>query len=411
MGLPRRVILVPMSLHGGTGPLDPEGGPSAYLCFLLSLGMPGAGQLAGGAPVRGAVMLALTAGLAGAILTGTARLPSAEGFDARDGFILAALFLLWFFVPYDAWFRVRERRNGMLPHLPRTPRVAFLADTLWGGAGRIYLLGFRGLAMALIPAVPAIGLALTGRWPWLAALALVNGTLAWRTYGSAVRLYHETSGYRACHAALDGAPFASSRAPSPSLPLATVVAALIALIGGLLLQRTASDLARPSWQPRTGHLEGHRFVDPVHRIDMRLPAENWIFRTDQPPRLLHGRRPDIPEAFSLAVASAPLFLGLDRVPAGALTRFAVRQETALASGLVDFRMLSRTPLTREVPGLRLVFESSEGGKAKLTVQEYLLAHDRILVLTLTGPDSLGSHRLVQDLDRLAAGLSVLETGT
>ena len=386
-----------------------EGGPAAYLCFLLSLVAPGAGQVAGGAPRRGIVWLGLAAGLGGLFATDLIHLPASGPFDGRDAAGIGAALLLWFFGSYDAWFLARERQNGMLPHLPRTPRVAFLADLLWGGAGHLYL-GLRGgLVMLPVTAAGAVALAVTGRWLAFAGLASWNVILALRSHTVAVGRYHDTPEYQACREALDAAPFASARQPSPSLPLLTLVAGVISLMGGLLLQQTLTDLAGPPRTPRrTGWVLDARFVDTAHGLEMALPRRDWLFEPGQPPLLLRGERLDRRETFSLAVATAPLFGGRDVVPAGALARFASRQERELAARLTDFERLSRDPVDSPLPGVRIVFRSSARGEAKLTVQEYLLDDTQIIVLTLAGPASLGAAAIQADLDALADGLKITE---
>lgn len=385
-----------------------EGGPAAYLCFLLSLAAPGAGQVAGGARRRGIVWLGLAAGLAGLFTAGLIHLPTSGPFDGRDAAGLGAAVVLWLFGSYDAWFLVRERRNGMLQHLPRTPRVACLADLLWGGAGHAYL-GLRaGVAMLLVTTAGAVGLALTGGWLAFAGLATWNVALALRSHSLAVRRYHLTPAYQACKDALDAAPVDSARAPSPSLPLLTLVAGLIAGMGGLLLQQTLADLAVPPTWRRAGQIRDGRFRDATGGLEMVLPGQDqgWLFEPGQPPLLLRGEQLDRGETFSVAVATAPLFGGQDRAPAGALARFATRQEEELAAQLTDFERLFRDVIDTPLPGVRLVFRSSARGQARLTAQQYLLAENQIIVLTLAGPISLGATVVRADLDALAAGLDI-----
>ncbi|MFQ5720809.1 MAG: hypothetical protein ACE5IK_14825, partial [Acidobacteriota bacterium] len=135
-----------MSSAPRPGP-DPRGGPPAFTAFLLSLLVPGTGQMAAGAWRRGCVWLTLAAVVLTPLGVGWVPRVGRAGTDARSLAWLGASALIWVLVPYDAWFLVRERRHAMLPHLPRTPRVAFLAGILCGGAGQVYLGLGRGLAL------------------------------------------------------------------------------------------------------------------------------------------------------------------------------------------------------------------------------------------------------------------------
>jgi hypothetical protein len=240
-------------------------------------------------------------------------------------------------------------------------------------------------------------------------VAIAGWNVAWAvlSYQFAVRRYHQTPPYRALHARLALAPLNSALAPSPSLPLATLVAAFIAILGGLLMTRALADLARPAAAAMlsTGVLAGDRFVDGAHNLSLALPAGGWSFQPGRPPALLTGRRGEPRRTFSLAVAARPLFVADDVVPSGALQRFASRQEAELAATLDEFRVAGRRPLARpSSPGLRLQFFAVVAGEPTRMVQDYLLDRDRILILTLAGPAGASEIELGDEMDRIAAGL-------
>ncbi len=381
---------------------------AAYPAFLASLLAPGLGQALAGAPARGLVMLALAGAFAAALAGGQVRLPAAGGIGPRDAWLGAAGFLLWGFAPYDAWFRAREGLNGMLPLLPRTPRVAAAADLLWGGAGALYLGLWRGLAGAL--GTLALALSLSS-WTALALLVAWNAAWAAVSYRHAVRRYHQMPAYRSLHARLALAPLDSPLAPSPSLPLATLVAAFIAAVGGVLVQRSLADLERPVAAATlpTGLVSGQRYIDGVHGIGLELPgpAEGWRFSPGRPPALLAGPHAGRGLAFTLAVAARPLFAAGDVIPAGALERFARRHEADLAASLDGFQVAGRHPVALGPhPGLRLAFQSTSGGAPTRTLQDYVLDRDRVVILTLAGPALAPEAELAAEMDRLAAGLEL-----
>ncbi|MFQ5719679.1 MAG: hypothetical protein ACE5IK_09015, partial [Acidobacteriota bacterium] len=277
-----------------------------------------------------------------------------------------------------------------------------------GGAGQVYLGLGRGLALLPVTAGVGVGLLIANAWPWLVALGVWNMVWAIRAHRLATRRHHDTPAYRSCAAALAAAPFASPQAPSPSLPLVTLVAAAILVGGGTLIHQTLADLAGQtvSVAGPSGRIEGNRFRDPRAGIEMTLPGDGWRFTPGRTPVLLTGRHPARALAFSLAAAGAPLTGSTGAAPAAALARFAARQQIQLADRLDGFELLSRNPVSGPMPGVQLVFRSSEAGVTKLTVQEYLVAHDRILVLTLVAPDTQPVASLESALEGLVADLSV-----
>lgn len=387
-----------------------------YPCFLLSLAWPGLGQLLGGRTARGLTLMLASATLLLLFLTGTVQMPLDPAAGAAGLAASLAGLLLWGFAPYDAWFLVRERLNGMLPSLPRTPRVAALADLFWGGAGRIYLHRgapgpwFSAYLPALLTLLPVAALLLTADMAWLAGLLLWNGALAFFSHQQGVARYHGSNEYSLRLRRFLDAPVDSPMAPSPALPLATMVAAVIAVMGGVLAVRTVQDMSLPSPpQAPTGTLTDGRYSDAAHGVELQPPGAGWQLVPRVPPTLLTARLPDAGRSFSLAVALTPLFREADVIPVGALTRFATRQEAELAGLLPGFAPLSREP--REVagrPGLRLLFSSGAPGSEMITVQQFILDQDRILVMTLSGPAAAGAEPVVRDLERWAAGLQVEE---
>ncbi len=107
------------------------------------------------------------------------------------------------------------------------------------------------------------------------------------------------------------------------------------------------------------------------------------------------------------IAARPLFAAGDVIPAGALERFARRQEADLAASLDGFQVAGRHPVALGPhPGLRLAFQSTSGGAPTRTLQDYVLDRDRIVILTLAGPALAPEAELAAELDRLAAGLEL-----
>jgi hypothetical protein len=298
----------------------------------------------------------------------------------------------------------------MVPYLRRTPRVAACADLLWGGSGLLYLGRPVGALVALLTLGAAALAAWQGTLLALAPLAAWNLYWATRSHRAATRLFHGRPEYAALAERLASAPLDSPLAPSPSLPLATAVAACIAVAGGLMLQRTWTGMSVPSRPAQAaGSVTAGWYREPALGLALALPGEGWTFTPGRPPALLSGHAAAEGLALSLAVADHPLYDGGGVAPPDALSRFAQRQEDALAASVPAFELLAREIVRpAERPALRLLFRSTARHEAVITAQDYVLDRRRFYVLTLSGPAERGAERIVADLDRFSSRLSLEE---
>lgn len=368
-------------------------------------------------------MLLFAAGWVACLVAGVLRPPTAAGAGPVDFGAAAVAFGLWTFAAYDAWLRARENALGMSTLLPRTPRVAAAADLLWAGLGRLYLgqasgwltAGVTGLLVALlVTAVSRSPETASGRVALLVgAVALHHLFWAWRSWSWAVARWHTTPEWAARRTLLEEAPFASPRNPSPSLPLATLVAAFIAVLGLGLVQRALREIATPAdvaaSRPPTATLEAGRFTDDAHGVRLDLPTAGWTFAAGRPPALLGGSRESDGATLSLALAERPLFEAGDVVPAGALERYAARQEEDLRRTLTGFEPIERRAGSfAGGEGVRLVFRAAPAGRPALVGQHYRLSGTRVLVLTLSTPPGTEPAALGRELDILLGGLHLRE---
>ena len=390
---------------------------AAYAAFLASLVLPGAGQVLTGVAARGLVLFLLAAGWLALLGSEHLQLPTTRGAGLVDVIAAALAAGVWSFAAYDAWLRARENALGMSALLPRTPRVAAAADLLWGGAGHLYLGRRVGLPTVAGTAALSIALAVmpaSRTVPLVIALALWNSAWAWRAWAWAAARWHGTPEWAARRNVLDQAPFASALNPSPSLPLVTLVAALIAVLGLGLVQRARREIASPEGpaarSTTTARIEGGQLIDEVQGVRLALPIEGWTLAAGPAPTLLAGRRTRDGTSLTLALAEQPLFEAGDIVPGGALESYAVRQEEDLRRTLAGFRALERRVGSfGGAEGVRLLFQAAPGGRPVLVGQHYRRAGTRVAVLTLSGPPDTPPAALERDLDILLSGLHLRET--
>lgn len=134
---------------------------SAGLAWLLSLFVPGAGQIYLGARTRGIAMLAAT-GLAIA-------LPFlAIGYRFISIRVVAAVAA---FASIDAYFTARERNRGIDVEAEANPRIAALLNLTTSGFGYVYL-GIR-VGLLMFAGYFIVGRVVFLRWPLLAELIMI----------------------------------------------------------------------------------------------------------------------------------------------------------------------------------------------------------------------------------------------
>jgi len=162
---------------------------SAGLAFLLSLLIPGTGQLYCGKIPRGLTTLGFwIAGVIAMFASGTAR---------GNGMVLA--FVLWVFSFLDAYFTATEINSGIDGQVEvQNPRVAVVLNLITAGLGYFYL-GERakGIVLFLIINLLKVAIAATsGYWNGVVTIVLlmVAGLMALDAYRIAKRGIDETLG-------------------------------------------------------------------------------------------------------------------------------------------------------------------------------------------------------------------------
>jgi hypothetical protein len=216
---------------------------SAGLAFLVSLIVPGAGQMYCGKTARGVLTLVFfLGGVALSIAAFSAEQASASEEIAGIGVMVALVLYVFSFL--DAYYLAREINAGTEWLVdPNNPRVAVTLNLLTNGFGYWYL-GERNKGWTAFIVLGILMRALSralGDSPWSVLLLLIPSAMALDAYRIAHRQIEERRA--APPPAPSGAP-----APETRLPAAIPVAlACILPLGFLAL--AALGLAMPSFEP------------------------------------------------------------------------------------------------------------------------------------------------------------------
>jgi hypothetical protein len=280
---------------------DPQPVPkSSLVAFLLSLVVPGSGQVYCGKTSRGAWILAFF--LPGLALTVhfTLELGSPDGkFEAFVwGIVLRITLFLYVFAFLDAFFTAREMTLGTDAFLTESPRIAAILNLLTRGFGYFYvgdrklgLFVFFGLMLFQLPLAKTPGGGLV--------LELLAAIMAAHAYSIARQSEKQI---------LATVRLPVGAAPSNGLPAAIpIVLAAVLAAGYLSLFAIGPLLPDYSHVDQSSALvvqgpEGVTYQNPAYKITLKAPS-TWTISRDEPRYILIAVRSD--HACSLSLQPLP----------------------------------------------------------------------------------------------------------
>jgi len=269
---------------------DPQPVPrSPLVAFLLSLVLPGAGQIYCSKTSRGVWVSAVFLPALALTIYLTLRLGSPEGKEAAFlwAILLRITLFLYVFAFLDAFFTAREMSAGTDTFIAESPRVAAILNLLTRGFGYFYLgqrkLGFVvffGLMFfqAPIAKTPMGGLIIE-------VILAVMGAHAYSIARDSEKTILATVRLPAGSASSKGLPVAVPIALAAVL--ATGYVALI-VVGLLLPDYSHVDQSRADIVQGS---EGVTYRNPAYGVSMRAPA-GWALKTDTPNYILLAVRSD-----------------------------------------------------------------------------------------------------------------------
>jgi len=280
---------------------------SSLLAFLLSLALPGAGQIYCGKTSRGLWTLAIFLPALALTFYLTLQLgsPEAAGSTFFWGILLRITVFLYGFAFLDAFFTAREMTAGTDAFIAESPRIAAILNLLTRGFGYFYLgqrkLGFAvffGLMFFQGPLAKTAGGGLL--------VEFILAAMGAHAYSIARQAEKEILATVRCPTEP-----ASAKELPPAVPmgLAAVLAAgylALALVGLLLPDYSHVDQSRARIVPGS---EGVSYQNPAYDVSLRAPAR-WTVKNDEPRYFVLALRSDRACSWTLQpIAWSPL-LGL-----------------------------------------------------------------------------------------------------
>ena len=280
---------------------------SSLLAFLLSLALPGAGQIYCGKTSRGLWTLAIFLPALALTFYLTLQLgsPEAAGSTFFWGILLRITVFLYGFAFLDAFFTAREMTAGTDAFIAESPRIAAILNLLTRGFGYFYLgqrkLGFAvffGLMFFQGPLAKTAGGGLL--------VEFILAAMGAHAYSIARQAEKEILATVRCPTEP-----ASAKELPPAVPmgLAAVLAAgylALALVGLLLPDYSHVDQSRARIVPDS---EGVSYQNPAYDVSLRAPAR-WTVKNDEPRYFVLALRSDRACSWTLQpIAWSPL-LGL-----------------------------------------------------------------------------------------------------
>lgn len=355
----------------GSSPVPREKNPG--LAFLLSLLLPGAGQLYCGKVKRGiwTLVLCVPAAFGTFSLWGNVE----AGGEQFLGILIRLSIFLYGFAFVDAFFTAREITEGIDEEVVENPRVAAILNLLTNGFGYIYL-GERRKGILFFIVLGISGRALqqmeTGLITFLVAVAL-EGVVA----AMAVDAYR--IGNKAIQDRLARWPRpAASVQPEPGLSVSVPVGAagLLALgyfglvvVGSFMPDYTKIDQAAASFTEEAGQ---KRYSNPKYGIEMRIPAD-WNFDQSDPGYFITAQTMEF--GCSVSLIAEGVF------PLSSLGSSADSVADQLLTFNSNFRLEERRPATLAgLPAQELLFVADVEGNDVL--QSYILARQGFTLYAL-----------------------------
>jgi TM2 domain-containing membrane protein YozV len=284
---------------------DPQPVPrSPLVAFLLSLVLPGAGQIYCGKTSRGLWTLAIF--LPALVLTVylTLQLGGAEGkVDAFFwGILLRITLFLYVFAFLDAFFTAREMTAGTDAFIAESPRVAAILNLLTRGFGYFYL-GQRKLGLTVFFGLMFFQAPLAKTAVGALILEFISAAMGVHAYSIARRSEKEI---------LTTVRLPAGPAPSAGVPRAIPVGLAVVLAAGylalLVLGLLLPDYSHVDQSTARVSPDSHGVIyqNPAYEVSLLAPA-SWTVTNDEPTYLLLAVRSDRACSASLQpIAWSPL---------------------------------------------------------------------------------------------------------
>jgi TM2 domain-containing membrane protein YozV len=287
---------------------DPQPVPkSPLLAFLLSLVIPGAGQMYCGKTSPGLWTLAFF--LPGLALTinFTRQLGGPEGKEIALfwGFLLRTSLFLYVFAFLDAFFTAREMTAGTGAFIAENPRVAAILNLLTRGFGYFYL-GQRKLGLWIFFGLMFLQAPLAQTAGGSVLMEFVMAAMGIRAYSIA------RESEKQILATVRLSPEPASRGLPAAVPIglaAVLAAGYIALLFTALLMPDYSQVDQSRAQVSQDS-EGLFYQNPTYDVSLRAPA-GWSIKNDEPDYLLLAVRWDRGCSVTLQPMRWSLLVGLD----------------------------------------------------------------------------------------------------
>ena len=254
----------PLSLYQPQQPAKPK---SAALAFVLSLVVPGSGQIYSGRETAGAVTLAFFA--AGAVATLSLRGHPGNGLGDTG---LGVAISLYIFAFLDAYFSTLEYNAGISSFMiGGNPRIACILNFLTNGFGYFYL-GERAKGVAMFVGLGVI--LRTGLFHFFPGSSVL--TVVWLVVQSALAF----DAYRLARRQLltsfpemEGHSWKAHGQLGPILPVALAIVLCIPLVGLSLLGLVGKAAAGIYGGATSVVPEGVRYVNPAYGLRITLPPQ------------------------------------------------------------------------------------------------------------------------------------------
>jgi hypothetical protein len=269
---------------------DPQPVPrSPLVAFLLSLVLPGAGQVYCGKTSRGLWTLAIFLPALALTIYCTLQLGSPDGqlYAFWWGILLRITLFLYVFAFLDAFFTAREMTAGTDAFIAENPRVAAILNLLTRGFGYFYL-GERKLGLTVFFALMFVQALLAKTAAGGLILEFISAAMGVHAYNIACRTEKEI---------LTTVRLPTGPAPSTGLPwiipigLAVVLAAgylSLSLLELLLPDYSHVDQSTARVSPDS---QGVTYQNPAYEVSLRAPA-SWSVTHDEPTYLFLAVRSD-----------------------------------------------------------------------------------------------------------------------
>jgi TM2 domain-containing membrane protein YozV len=319
---------------------DPQPVPkSSLLAFLLSLVLPGAGQIYCGKKSPGLWTMGFFLLVLALTINFTRQLGGPEGKETASfwGVALRASLFLYVFAFLDAFFTAREMTAGTDAFVAENPRVAAILNLLTRGFGYFYL-GQRKLGLTIFFGLMFVQAPLAQTTGGSVLMEFVAAAMAMHAYSIA----RQSEKQILATVRLPAKP-ASSKGLPAAIPIglaAILAAGYIALLSVGLLMPDYSHVDQSTAQV-SQNSEGSLYQNPTYGVSLRVPS-GWSLKNDEPKFFLAAARRDNACSVSLQPMKLSPLVGLDYFKAQLADQFSkmkdmsgavLDEQPAVVSGL------------------------------------------------------------------------------